>query len=262
MKEPAHDLPSPYELLLMALALADLFGLMVLAVPGITAPVASLVGLGDLAVCAMFFADFVLRFWRAKDKRAFMKWGWIDLLASVPHVGWLRLGQVVRLVRILRVLRAVRSVRVIASHLWSYRGRHVLLVVASLAALVTLFAAVAVLQFEHVAAGNIHSPGDALWWAFTTVTTVGYGDRYPITWEGRVVAAGLMVVGVGLCGSFTAFAARLFLAPALRHENEELAQMRVELHALHEDMRALHDDLKRLRGQGVLAPKDSDQPMG
>jgi hypothetical protein len=77
--------------------------------------------------------------------------------------------------------------------------------------LFVVFASIAVLQFEPAHAdANIRTASDALWWAWTTVTSVGYGDRYPITSEGRIIGAVLMTVGVGLFGTFTGFVASWF----------------------------------------------------
>jgi voltage-gated potassium channel len=77
------------------------------------------------------------------------------------------------------------------------------------AVLVIFTAAIAALEFERET-GNIKTAEDALWWAVTTITTVGYGDRYPTTTEGRLVAVGLMAVGVGLFGTLSGAAASWF----------------------------------------------------
>lgn len=75
-----------------------------------------------------------------------------------------------------------------------------------------LLGAVAVLDAERGSPGaNINTFGDALWWAASTVTTVGYGDRYPVTTEGRVIAVLLMLVGIALVGSITASVAAWFV---------------------------------------------------
>ena len=84
------------------------------------------------------------------------------------------------------------------------------------------FGSIAILQFEQGPTGTIQSPGDAMWWAIVTVTTVGYGDTYPVSPEGRVLASVLMAAGVGLFGTFTAFIASWFLAA----EDEEEVECR------------------------------------
>lgn len=76
----------------------------------------------------------------------------------------------------------------------------------------TYMAAVQITVVERVQeSGNINTFGDGLWWAITTVTTVGYGDRFPVTTEGRVLAFGLMIVGISLIGVITATVAAWFV---------------------------------------------------
>jgi voltage-gated potassium channel len=72
---------------------------------------------------------------------------------------------------------------------------------------------IAILDAEqHAGEANITGYGDALWWSATTVTTVGYGDRYPVTTEGRLIAVGLMLVGIALVGAITASVAAWMVA--------------------------------------------------
>jgi voltage-gated potassium channel len=105
----------------------------------------------------------------------------------------------------------------------------------SLFAVLTLTAAsVAVLQVETAPESNIRSAEDALWWALSTMTTVGYGDRFPVTSEGRLVAALLMVAGVALFGALTGLLAAWFIAPAEDKANSEREEIRKELVALRE----------------------------
>jgi voltage-gated potassium channel len=81
-----------------------------------------------------------------------------------------------------------------------------------------IFSAIGILGVEKDAPGsNIRTAEDALWWSYVTITTVGYGDRYPVTSEGRLIAAALMTVGVGLFGMFTAYVASWFVVK--RDEN-------------------------------------------
>jgi voltage-gated potassium channel len=82
-----------------------------------------------------------------------------------------------------------------------------------------IFSAIAILQVEDDPSGNIKTAEDAIWWAYVTVTTVGYGDKFPVTTEGRIIAAVLMTVGVGLFGTFTAFLASWFVTE--KQEDDE-----------------------------------------
>lgn len=171
-----------------------------------------LVQIIDNIVCALFLVEFSVRFYRAESKLQFMKWGWIDLLASIPMVDAFRVGRLVRVFRVIRVLRAFRSATHVANHFFRRRAYGTMTSVGVLAVLLVLSASVAILQLETDPESNIRSAEDALWWSYVTITTVGYGDKYPVTAEGRIVAVVLMTAGVGLFGTFTALVASWFVA--------------------------------------------------
>lgn len=165
----------------------------------------------DNAICVIFLFEFVVRLRKAESKKAFLKWGWIDLIASIPTFPFMRAGRLFRLIRIIRILRAFRSARLIINHVFKNRVRGTLTSVSLIAVLVLLLSSIAILQFETAPDSNIKSAEDALWWSYTTITTVGYGDKYPVTTEGRLVAMVLMTVGVGLFGTFTAYVSSWFV---------------------------------------------------
>lgn len=179
---------------------------------------AALLQLIDNAICLFFLLDFGVRFVNAESKLQFMKWGWIDLLASIPAIDAFRAGRLIRLFRLLRVLRAFRSARHLVRHVYQNKAYGTFTTVAIVAVLLVLTSSIAVLQFEQNADGNIKTAEDALWWAYVTITTVGYGDKFPVTSEGRIVAAILMTAGVGLFGTFTGLVASWFLKEEKRAE--------------------------------------------
>ncbi len=87
-----------------------------------------------------------------------------------------------------------------------------------------IFSAVAILQVENAPNSNIKTAEDAIWWAYATITTVGYGDVFPVTTEGRIIAAALMTVGVGLFGTFTAFLASWFVTEKKQEDTENITK--------------------------------------
>ncbi len=149
-----------------------------------------------------FALDLVVRLVLAKDRLAYVISHWYDVFLVVLPV--LRPLRLLRLLLLLRILH--RSAR-------STLAERVLVYAASVALLAVSLGALAVLDVEQEADGaNITTFGDAVWWACTTMTTVGYGDHFPITTPGRFVAVLLMAVGVALVGSVTAAMASWMLA--------------------------------------------------
>ncbi len=175
----------------------------------------------DNFICGVFLLDFIIRYRQAENKLQFMKWGWIDLIASVPTLDFMRAGRLLRLIRLIRIIRAFRSTKHIVQHIFKNKVQGTLTSVAIIAVLMLLFSSIAILQFETDPNSNIKTAGDAIWWAYVTMTTVGYGDKYPVTTEGRIVAAVLMTVGVGLFGTFTAYVSSWFVKDNAKTEEEK-----------------------------------------
>lgn len=166
----------------------------------------------DSLICVFFLIEFFVRFYQADNKVKFMRWGWVDLVASIPTFNYLRFGRVLRLIRLLRVVRAFKSTHHFLTHIYKNRAQGAFSTVATLAFLIIIFASIAILQVEKDAASNIKTAEDAIWWAYATVTTVGYGDKFPVTTEGRIIGMVLMTAGVGLFGTFSGFVASWFVS--------------------------------------------------
>ena len=187
----------------------------------------------DTTVCVLFLADFGISLYRAENRwRYFYTWGWLDLLSSIPTLDAARWGRAARIARIVRVLRGVRATRILAGLVFEKRRQSGLLAAALLALLLLTLASVSILVVETGPRSNIKTAEDAIWWALTTITTVGYGDHYPVTSEGRFVAGILMCAGVGLFGMFSGFLASWFVAPDTRQDNADLQALRQEIRDL------------------------------
>jgi voltage-gated potassium channel len=162
----------------------------------------------DNVICIFFLTDFCVRFYKAESKLKFMKWGWIDLIASIPTFG---AGRGLRLIRLIRILRAFRSITHIVNFIFQNRKHGTFTTVCLLSVLLIIFSSIAILQVENTPNGNIKTAEDAIWWSYVTITTVGYGDKFPVTTGGRIIAAVLMTAGVGLFGTFTGLVSSWFM---------------------------------------------------
>ena len=178
----------------------------------------------DYVICIVFFIDFLHRLFTAKSKAEYMRWGWIDLLSSIPMNIFLA-GRLFRVFQLIRVLRAIRSIKYVSKYFLRNKIKSAFASAAIIAFLAIVFSAIGILQVEKDAPGaKITDAEDALWWAYVTITTVGYGDMYPVTSEGRIIAAVLMTIGVGLFGTFTAYVASWFVSKQVEEEVEEIKQ--------------------------------------
>ena len=192
-----------------------------------------------------FSCDFLVSLWRAPDRRRYLlTWGWVDLLSSIPTVDVARWGRAARVLRIFRVLRGLRATKLLASLILRRRAQNTALAGSLVALLLVVFSSIAILHFEGEPESNIKTAEDAVWWAFTTITTVGYGDRFPVTSEGRFVAAILMAAGVALFGTFSGFLAAWFIGP----QDAEESGLREELTALRRELAELRQSLPRAPG--------------
>ncbi|HRW50039.1 MAG TPA: ion transporter [Caldilinea sp.] len=162
----------------------------------------------------IFLGDFLYRFFTAKSKSFYFlrDFGWADLFSSLPFPN----AKILRLFRLWRVFRLFAQVgaRNLIDQFVRQRAENALLTVVFLVLCVLQFGALAVLSAERGSPdASITSASDAIWWVFVTITTVGYGDRYPVTNAGRAVAVLVMIAGVGLFGTLSGFLANSFLSP-------------------------------------------------
>lgn len=163
-----------------------------------------------------------------------MRWGWIDLIACIPNVDVLRVGRMVRVLRIIRLLRGVRVGHRIVSVILQNKPKSAFASVFLTSLLLITFSSVAILIAEDEKESNIKTANDAIWWSITTMTTVGYGDKYPITVEGRAVAIILMLAGVGLFGTLSGIVASLFIGTKNTDEATELKEIIARLRSIEE----------------------------
>jgi voltage-gated potassium channel len=194
----------------------------------------------EWVVWAVFAVDYLIRLSLTRDRRGFVRRHWLDLCAVV-----LPLIQPLRLLRLVSTLLLVGRRARMASQI------RVTTYVGGAVVGLLMFGSLAVLSVERGSPnGNIRTLGDAVWWSFTTMTTVGYGDHSPTTGLGRVIAVGLMLSGIALLGVVTANIAAWFIERFEKDDVEERQQTEA-IQALTEEVRALRAEVAALRRTSV-----------
>jgi voltage-gated potassium channel len=205
----------------------------------------------DNLICVVFLLDFAFNLARSNPKRDYLigRRGWLDLLGSIPSFGFFRFTALFRLARLSRFARITRLLRgknkrELVHDVVTHRGQYAAFITVLAAFIVLTVASVLVLQFESKAPGaNIKTGGGALWWGIVTLTTVGYGDEFPVTTLGRIMATLVMFAGVGIIGALASILASLLVPTPEPQEQEgeeavagslqaELVEIRTELAAL------------------------------
>lgn len=210
-----------YEILLIAFSILSVFNIVLLIL--IRDPTAeNVLTIIDIPLTAIFFFDFILRLRTAESKSNyfFRQFGWADLTASLPFPAL----KILRLFRIFRAWRMIQhyGAKNLRRQLIEHRADAALSVVAFLIICVLEFGGIFVLLAERSNPdSNIKTASDAVWWAFVSITTVGYGDRYPTTNWGRIVGLFVMMTGVGLFGVLTGYLANSFLSPPKKTEEDK-----------------------------------------
>lgn len=192
-------------------------------------------------IWGIFATEIVAILVVAPRKRAALRAHWLDasiVVVTVPLYG--RLLSSLRLVRLVRLMRLLR-IGVVLSRALQAERRLTTKNTFRFAAIATLFLVfIAGAAEATVDQGDFKTFWDGIWWAVVTVTTVGYGDIYPHTVAGRLIAMLLMLVGIGFLAVLTASIASIFVKSDRQDETEGIAQTLAQIQA----------DLAELKARG------------
>lgn len=172
----------------------------------------------DFGISAIFLAELGYRFYLQDDKKRFAKRHWWQLLACIPVTAFssqamhafplLRMLRLVSLFRLIRVVMRTQELMLATERFVAQTNLlHLTLVEAS----ISLAGALGFHYFEYGTNPNVNNFWDSYWWTWVTITTVGYGDIYPVTDGGRIVAILLMITGIGTLGTFIALVGKFFI---------------------------------------------------
>lgn len=204
----------PYEIFIGALSILSIVNLVLVYALREDEALQTVLSVMNTLFSVIFLGDFLYRLFTAPSamRYFFRQFGWADLLASLPFPQF----KILRLFRLLRVARLLLRLgpRTIWRNIARDRASSALVTLLLLGIFVLQFGSLWMLAIEdHVEGANITSASDALWYVIVTISTVGYGDQYPVTNLGRMVGAVIIIVGVGIFGTFTGYLANIFLGP-------------------------------------------------
>ncbi len=223
--------PSPFDLAMMLLSLLSVVIVLLMTFGQLDTETNRLLFYIDTTICMIFMVNFFVGLVRARNKRFYLRHHWIDFIASIPAIEALRIARVFQILRVIRLLRMSHSMLM---PLLKQRKQTTL--ACLLVAMVTIltFASILILLVENgVEGANIQTAEQAIWWALVTISTVGYGDYYPVSTAGHVIGALVIVSGVSFFGVISGYMASIFVAPdeaeQLEHQDAHQAQLQTEL---------------------------------
>jgi len=242
-----------YNIFILVLTVLSL-GVMVVMLLPISEPTLQLLSVYDNLIAVIFLIDFYLNFRSAPSKRDYFihQRGWLDLLGSIPSFGITKYGGLLRLARLSRFARITRLLRgenkkALVKDVLEHRNQYAGFITILLTIIVLTVASTLVLQFESQSPeAKITTGKDALWYSIVTITTVGYGDYYPVTSGGRITAMFIMFAGVGIIGALASILASLLVGSSSSAEEEEAAAVSPAL-TVEQELAAIKQELALLR---------------
>ena len=221
----AYEARSAPTMVALSLTFVVLYAVQVLWIAMPTAVLIA-VGVAQLSLWLVFWGDFIHRARLSSRPWRFVLTHPLDLAMLV-----------LPMLRPLRILRIFAAARLLIDRGGFVAFGHVGGAIGASAFFIALVGALTVLQFERAAPGaSITTFGAAIWWAFVTMTTVGYGDVYPVTAGGKVAAVMMMAVGISLIGVVTASIAGWFTQRLAGEQDDAIAALTVEVRLLREQV--------------------------
>lgn len=156
----------------------------------------------DFLLCLVFLYDFFAQLYkREKRWHYFYTYGWLDLLSSIPVMSEF---SYVRILRVFRILRILRAYKILYAFVIKNKKASLYGLIVFISTMILILSSTMVLYLEQEV-GNIKTAEDALWWSYITITTVGYGDYYPVTNPGKLVASILILNGIAIFGAIVSY---------------------------------------------------------
>ena len=241
---------SIYALCIALLAITSFINFLLITFVPLPAAIKQILTVFDYGVALIFLVDFLFRLLRAPKKLEYMRtWGWLDMLSAVP----IPFFSIFRIVRVIRVAITLRKMRLkdVERSITKHPARSTIIATGFLAFLVMVSGSAIMLAVEKGdPSANIRTGGDALWWAIVTMATVGYGDKYPVTGGGRIIATVVMAVGIVIFGVLSSYLASTFISSNEAQAKEAMiAALKEDLDTIKADAAASREHLNLMEAE-------------
>ncbi len=241
---------SIYALCIALLAITSFINFLLITFVPLPAAIKQILTVFDYGVALIFLVDFLFRLLRAPKKLEYMRtWGWLDMLSAVP----IPFFSIFRIVRVIRVAITLRKMRLkdVERSITKHPARSTIIATGFLAFLVMVSGSAVMLAVEKGdPSANIRTGGDALWWAIVTMATVGYGDKYPVTGGGRIIATVVMAVGIVIFGVLSSYLASTFISSNEAQAKEAMiAALKEDLDTIKADAAASREHLNLMEAE-------------
>jgi voltage-gated potassium channel len=180
----------------------------------------------DTIYAIIFLIDFILRYRVVDDRKRYMlSWGWFALVTSIPGLPALRIFRSLLVLRNLREIKRVTPAE-IEEQARERIAESVLYITVVIGLIVITIGSILIVWVEADTPGaEIKSGSDAMWWSLVTVSTVGYGDEYPVTVEGRIIGVFMILVGVALFTTLTSYLASNFTDRGAKKQRDQQLEL-------------------------------------
>lgn len=258
---PPRKRSNSYNIFIMVLTVLSLAVMVVMLLPLSQATI-DLLRFYDNLICFIFLFDFAYTLFTTPKKSDYFikERGWLDLLGSIPSLGISQYGGLLRLARLSRLARIARLMKgsgkkELVADVVKNRSQYAAFITVLLTIIVLTVSSVLVLQFESASPdGKILTGADAFWYAMVTITTVGYGDFFPVTPGGRLTAIFIMVAGMGIIGVLASLMSSLLLGGGKEEEDKPASTKDPEIEALKSEVAEMRDLLEKIASGMAVKP--------
>ena len=203
----------------------------------------------DTIICCLFLFQLSIDCYRSNNRLHYLKSHWIDIAASIPAIEVLRFA---RLLHIIRIILIFRNGEYFLKQIKKNRKEATLATIFTLLIILVSTGSSMMLMLErHAIDSNITNAADALWWSLVTISTVGYGDHYPVTFDGKILASGMIICGVGIFGMVSGLITSIVTSPHKHDHNNHDTKHLAELIEQQKKMMDKIDQLEQLLQQNA-----------